>query len=236
MLDQHTIKQIVYTARQFPAIERIYVFGSQAGSGSMKKRDIDLALEAAAMSETELYQFSEQVQQAIRRLLSLDIGLIDDDGFRQHVRKSGQLIYGVELDVQVAVSRWQRALTRLRAALDWRARLPVEQHFLAIGSIFWYYRQAFDLGLKMVKKVLRYKGITAGSPRDLLIEAHLQHWLAEEKEWLRYLAVRVRLDEIIYDADRVVDLADALQSFPDSCSSMLNTIREQIPGLSFPGE
>lgn len=91
-LDAAIIYQIQTIASYFPDIERILLFGSRIRGDHSKTSDIDLAVYTTG----DLSEFIYCLETDVTTLLEFDVtamNQVEDDFFKEHVEKEGQIIY-----------------------------------------------------------------------------------------------------------------------------------------------
>ncbi|MBI4556837.1 MAG: nucleotidyltransferase domain-containing protein [Candidatus Hydrogenedentes bacterium] len=80
--------------QSWPAVRRIYLFGSRARGDNQERSDIDLAVEAPTATDDQWVEMRLAAEDAYT-LLTIDLVRLDDasDEFRQRIFAEGKLLY-----------------------------------------------------------------------------------------------------------------------------------------------
>ncbi|WP_245804696.1 nucleotidyltransferase domain-containing protein [Halobacillus hunanensis] len=95
MIPISIIEQITIIADNFSTIDRILLFGSRAYGDHQEDSDIDLAVIAPRMQQFEWLDFSDEIEDKVETLLSID--LIKWEGapetLQQEINNCYQIVY-----------------------------------------------------------------------------------------------------------------------------------------------
>lgn len=193
MLAEQTVEEIIQIVAAYPQVKRVYVYGSQSNGEVGLRSDIDLAIEAPAMSAREFAVLRMNLEKGLNTLLPLDIVRWDEaeEEFCLRVRRSGSMIFGPEVKVKHSLTRLDTALKRLQIALE-----VGDGEALQVDATIHRFEFAMDMYYKALKKLLLLEGIRVTSPREAFSQAYLQGWLEDEGLWLQILADRTEAGEI----------------------------------------
>ena len=83
-------------ASQYPAIEKVLVFGSRARGDAGERSDFDLAVVAPGMPHSTWSRFALEVEEDIPTLCGIDLVLLNDNiarTLRTRIEEEGVVIY-----------------------------------------------------------------------------------------------------------------------------------------------
>lgn len=87
---------IVLCARSYPAIQKVFLFGSRARGDATERSDFDLAIEAPGITHAQWSRFALEVKECLPSLCSIDLLLLNDrtsPELRQRVKEEGIVFY-----------------------------------------------------------------------------------------------------------------------------------------------
>jgi len=94
-LQEDTIEKIGAVFAQFPAIEKVVLYGSRAKGNYKKSSDIDLTLFGEALSLSVLYRIMEALDDLLLPYM-IDLSIfkqIDNENLRDHIERVGVIFY-----------------------------------------------------------------------------------------------------------------------------------------------
>lgn len=94
-MNEKIIEQIIRVASQYPAILKIYLFGSRAIGDALELSDIDLAVHAPDISKRDWLYFCDQLENEVDTLLKIDVIHYDvvSEKLRQEINQHHKVLY-----------------------------------------------------------------------------------------------------------------------------------------------
>lgn len=183
-----------------PALEAIWLFGSRARGDARARSDIDLALVCPTATPQEWQKMEEIIEDA-DTLLQIDCVRFDalpQSSFKNNIlhdhivlfQKGGHPMTFIRYET---VRDLGEAITRLEEVLQ--AAFQGETDYAQDASIQ-RFEFCMELYWKVLQSILRYEGIEATSPREVLVQAFVVGLIHDETTWTAMLRDRNRTSHI----------------------------------------
>lgn len=94
-LDEKIKNQIIKIAQNYEGVEKVILFGSRARGDALERSDIDLAIEAEKIAESDWLDLYFQLQEELDTLLSIDVVWLTEasDELKTNIKREGCVLY-----------------------------------------------------------------------------------------------------------------------------------------------